>query len=550
MISQQAIDTALFAFALIVSFSISYMQTRTLAGRGSDHQVHLFLINLIRENSHRLLSRIPRLLNESYCGAYPLFLHWLLSFLSLRQINIVALLFNPLMNVVQVVILYIALKQEFVVGSGLSAMAGAISLCVALTPQFFHILSARNKGFSSRPVGLILLTVCALLVYCVGGTSYPRLFFALAVLATYLIWGFNTFAQQAVILFGSILGVVFGNWTLLLVAATSLIFFVLLHPRYAFSYLKHTSIFIKTYATDLADVFILKLRPSIWRDLVYDIWNRMLKAPKKALAYAYGNSFLIVIFLNPFVFVAVYSAWRGNLANPFIMFCSQMAAAGLIVFVLTSFRRTRFLGEPERYVELVTAFSTTSGAWYLYSLFGLQGVLAVLIYFFFANVSQFFLARWMIHGTKETASNFTLVEAAITREFKGEPVRFASNNEELTRSLMTNAWSFVLLVWSVGQNYGAELSVGQAFSTFPYLRQRAFEVILNRFGVNALLLDKSNFSEVFENSRSDRERLELLLETEQLRLYRLREQLAYCEEKPLISVLAGSSDSDLHGVPV
>src|SRR5437879_9918531 len=104
MISQQGIDTALFAFALIVSFSISYMQTRTLAGRGSDHQVHLFLINLIRENNHRLFGRVPRILNESYCGAYPLFLHWLLSFLSLRQINIVAVLFNPFMNVVQVVI--------------------------------------------------------------------------------------------------------------------------------------------------------------------------------------------------------------------------------------------------------------------------------------------------------------------------------------------------------------------------------------------------------------------------------------------------------------
>ena len=50
--------------------------------------------------------------------------------------------------------------------------------------------------------------------------------------------------------------------------------FVAIHPTYGPGYLRHTLRFIQTYGRELAPVYILNKRYSIWRDLVRELDRR------------------------------------------------------------------------------------------------------------------------------------------------------------------------------------------------------------------------------------------------------------------------------------
>lgn len=124
-------DVAIFLGALFLAGGVSVLQGRALVGLGSDHYVHLFLVNVIRENGRRLFTRIPRLLNPAYCSAYPLFLHWFLSFLKNEQLVGVSRYYNPVVNLLQVALTYLALRLV----PDVSPLAGMLTALFAATPS-------------------------------------------------------------------------------------------------------------------------------------------------------------------------------------------------------------------------------------------------------------------------------------------------------------------------------------------------------------------------------------------------------------------------------
>ena len=63
----------------------------------------------------------------------------------------------------------------------------------------------------------------------------------------WLIWGFSTFAQQALCIISAILVVTSGHFIAFSGALLGLILFIAVHPAYAIGYLKHTLRFIRTY---------------------------------------------------------------------------------------------------------------------------------------------------------------------------------------------------------------------------------------------------------------------------------------------------------------
>ena len=298
-----SVQIVLFLIAVCFCFLLSYIQTQQLAGCGTDHKVHQFLASVIRENRHRLFVKVPRLLNEAPCTTGPLFLDWILSFLNESQIEIVSKFLNPLTNCAVIIVLFIAAHQN----PHLAPIAGWASLGLALTPQFYHAYSARNYGLSARPIGVLLFTLICVNIAVPPEISWEWSHAVILLLVGYLIWGFSTFAQQSLALISVVMELVFEDSRMLFVWLGSLVVFIAVNPKFSVHYLKYTLLSIKTYATDLADVFINKQRYSIWRDLIYDIWQRAFKNKKSALMYAYGNSLLIVAFLNPLMLIAVTS---------------------------------------------------------------------------------------------------------------------------------------------------------------------------------------------------------------------------------------------------
>ena len=301
------------------------------------------------------------MLNDSYCAAVPLYIHWIVAHSKPGTVfHWSEQLVNPVVNSLHVALL--AGIAAFVgVHDGLAPQFIGISACLfALTPQFYHALSARNFGLSARGTGLLLLTGFFFAAFTVEELNAPAVSWPAVALLGWLVWGFSTFAQQALCILSVLLLILMGRWVPLAGTALGLALFVALHPRYSIGYLRHTFRLIRTYAAQLGTrVLILKRRESIWRDLIWDIWRRLHeKGAAQALRYAYENSVAVVVLLNPLVVWCCWSAVRGaELRHGILGFCLSLAACGSLAALLTSFRISRFLGEPERYVEAVTPWA-------------------------------------------------------------------------------------------------------------------------------------------------------------------------------------------------
>ena len=97
-----ATSSALIGLAAIAAFALSFWQARINARHGTDHAVHSFLIRQIRANGFRLFVRIPRLLNEAYIGALPLYLHAIMARLPLSILPVAEKTLNPTANLLLV----------------------------------------------------------------------------------------------------------------------------------------------------------------------------------------------------------------------------------------------------------------------------------------------------------------------------------------------------------------------------------------------------------------------------------------------------------------
>lgn len=506
----------IFLLSLTFVFITSYYLTNRLIGQGSDHPFHLGLIRTIRKNHHSLFVKMPHFINETYCEAFPLFMHKSLSYLSDKQVLWAEKLLNPICNCLFIVTLYAVSKLN---GFPIP-LIGWFCLFCAFTPQFFQIGCARNYGFSSRPIGILLFSVLGVLVFFISLLNNAPLLFVIAVIIGYLIWGISTFTQQSMVIFSILMILFFHNWILLTVVCTSLLLFIALHSQYSLNYLKHTLLFIKAYAINYAGIYILKSRYSVWRDLVYDIWIKLAKSLKEGVSYAYYNPFIIILFLNPLVFIASFSAWIHQPTDPFILFCSQIAFVGFFTFFLTSFRCTRFLGEPERYVEIVTIFSTISGIWFIYNWINDIVLAIILAYFILATIIQLIIQNNSSNKVDSMGKDMDRIEQIIKENFSNEEVRFCSNNSQFIKFMMPNPWQFAFAL-SPEEKFGNTLCK-EAFSVFPYYRKDVFGSAIIKYKINCCLIDKSVEYNYFEDDEQMRYRITMIFNTDKYILLKIK----------------------------
>jgi hypothetical protein len=484
--------------AILLAFALSVTQAFIGAKVGSDHPVHVFLTRGIRNNGFRLFVRIPKLLNTCFCAAVPLYLHWLIAHFRDRAVYWAERLLNPSVNTLHVGV-FAVIAGVAASANGWPPLFAPLAACAfALTPQFFHALSARNFGLSSRGTGLLLLTLFFLSAHAVEDGSLPVVTWASLVLAAWLVWGFSTFGQQAMCILSVLLLLMGGRWIPLAGAALGLLVFVALHPAYSLSYLRHTLRFIATYASELAPIYILNRRHSIWRDLVRDIWLKLGQDVKKGAHYAYENSVIIVTLLNPLVLVACAAALlRPPPDSTLIAFGQTMSVAGTLAVLLTSLRATRFLGEPERYAEVITPWATLAGGYEVYNRLGPAGLIALVLAFLTLDLLQLMASRLLLRQVADNDLALRDVEIAIETSVPAD-VRFCCNNEQITKKLMQNDWSFAYYL-AAGQDY-CGLSATEIFSTFPYLRRQACEQVVAAYRVNACLLDRRLYDTLFDQA--------------------------------------------------
>lgn len=515
-VSTTTVAIGLVAASIALTVALSTAQAFIGARVGSDHPVHVFLTKIIRANGYHLFVRVPRLLNTCYCAALPLYIHWIVSHFRAAAVYWCERLLNPAINTLHViafaVLALIAARLE-----GLPGLFVGLATCAfALTPQFFHATSARNFGLSARGAGLLFLTLFFLAAYAVEAHVAPAFAWPALVVFGWLIWGFSTFAQQALCIISVILVVTSRRYVPLAGASLGLMLFIAVHPTYSLGYLKYTLRFIRTYRKELAPISILVRRNSIWRDLVWDIWRKARGGFNSGARYIYENSLLVVIVLNPLVVLACWAVLCGALpARGFIAYAGAVALAGAIAVLVTSFRATRFLGEPERYAEAVTPWAVLCGAYVMYvrDEWWLLGAVAGL--FLFVDLLQLFASTLLLKHVGTNAAHLDDIETVVRQRLPSE-IRFCSNNEHFTKMLMQNDWRYAYCL-AVGEDY-CGMKLQEAFASFPLLRRKACERITAAYRVNACLLDRSVFETLFDEWPSTLHSMTVAYESTRFRL--------------------------------
>lgn len=521
----------LFGLAIILAAVISLVQSLIGQNIGSDHAVHAFLTQQIRKNRFRLFTRVPGLLNDSYCAAVPLYIHWVVAHFKSRAEFWSERLLNPVVNA-----LHVTLLGGIAIFIGKSASLPAafpgISVCLfALTPQSYHVLAARNFGLSARGTGLLLLTAFFFAAYAAEEMNMPALAWPALAVFGWLVWGFSTFAQQAMSILSVLMLIITGRFTPLAGAALGLSLFIALHPRYSFAYLRHTFSFIRAYAKELAPIYILRRRESIWRDLVWDIWRRFYThSAAQGLRYAYENSVVIVTLLNPLAIWCWWSAAHGaDLHDGILGFCLSLAICGSVAALLTSFRLTRFLGEPERYIEAISPWATLYGASSILQIAGLPTLVWLAAVFFLIDGLQLIGSRVLLNYVGERSPALRQIASMIEARW-ARNARVSSNNEHYTKLLMQHDWKYAYFL-AVGRPY-CDMTVTQAFSTFPVLRREACERIVERFRINSCLLDRNEYDVLFERRPHGLTHMSVAFESDRFRLLFLEWAPTDCRLEP------------------
>ena len=478
----------LFLYFLLL-FRISYF----FVGKGSDHKFYEYYSLLIKKNNNNFFSYYSNFLNKMPV-VDPQFFFKLLSYLNKKQLNKTAYLLNPIVLTLLIVLCLLIFNKHLNSYYGLFFIA-----LVALTPQYFHQQNSRIYGLSVRGVGLILGLLFLFFYFSFEFYNFNFTYLIITLFIGYLVWGTNLFAQQALVFFSILYSIFFGNIFMLLIVLFSFVIFCIIHRNFAKVFVKTRIDYGKIYYSILSKKFLFPYRYSIWRDWVYDFWINKKKSIKSRLSYVYTNSIFIVVFLNPLIMISIYSYYNPIVVeniylNQLYLFSNKISFIGFVTFILISFRFSRFLGEPERYLEAVIPFSTFSSLVFLINTYDNYSVELILLYFLIINIFQISFFVFFRKFIKNDISVFSKKIKANIEDLRnnGTEIRFASNQCDWSKFLLNTEWKFVHFIPVTYYCGGVHLN--DYIDNYPFMSSSSFDKICSEFNLNVLLIEKSAYS--------------------------------------------------------
>jgi hypothetical protein len=314
----------------------------------SDHYYHIGLIEAIKRNRHKFVSEHPNFLVEENF-AYPQFYHWVLSFFGRSVYSKYFFLLNLSFSWLFLLLTFIfsgyLLNMQGMAKDQM--LQGGIIIIVATTP-FLHLpWNAKNLGLSTRTFGFITVTILnfSLLFYKINPTV---LYAAWIILAIGIIILSSQMAHQYLVLGLIPISIVISPAVIVFYIIAAALCFLLspgIMKKYYLGQFWHKYIFSKY----LVKEHVLSGRQSIWLDFFNGFISKFRLNFKLGIIYLYSNPLLLIIWAIPVLVPAYFYGLQHNAGLSGLL--ARFNAIGLILFLLTSFRTTRFLGEPERYVE-------------------------------------------------------------------------------------------------------------------------------------------------------------------------------------------------------
>ncbi|MBT6029808.1 MAG: hypothetical protein HOH13_05845 [Crocinitomicaceae bacterium] len=456
---------------------------------GSDQYVHIHFIKATKKVKHRYLHQIPGWLFGNFSG-YPLLYHQMLSFFSKKGLKkfqkISSWLYFTVYLGLFVLGYFILVPTQYFSNS---KNATQILLIVAMTlssPLFFNRSDARNSGISARSFGMIFgLLYTFVLAKQLHGDDLDWLPLLLGIVCVYFSFLASQFTLQFILFVSIFYAVINLNCMPLLNIAGGLALFVGIHYKIAkafFSFqIEHKKNFIRF------NPFLKKsyglwsyFKKQFWTELS---WSRNKKKPLFILRNT--NSVLHLVMGATMVPVAVgieiYNWWHGR-TTPL----GVIAMATLITFFATSFRRTRFLGEPERYLTFVVFTSSicvvlTLPIWWSIAIIFV--LLSRMLAMSFTDIKT--------PADDQSDSHFEEIKKAVNELAENEEVRVGSNNMSISKKLISlkyetfYGWMFSLYHYNPYQFFKE--------NNWPTLEEEFFIKFVHDYQLNYLVIDRGSF---------------------------------------------------------
>lgn len=314
----------------------------------SDHYFHIGLIEGIKKNRHKFVSEHPNFIVEDNFG-YPQLYHFILSFLPSKFYLKYFFWLNMFFNWILIIVVFVF--SIYLLRFDRNPFSEIISLNViivtALTPFLYLPWNAKNMGISPRNIGFITVTSLnfALLTFKLEPTYGHATWIVLSICLIILS---SQMAHQYVILGLIPVSIVITPLFFLFYLWAVLVCFLIapkVMRKYFVGQFWHKYIFYKY----LMNEYVFCARESIWLDFPVVFYHKFEMNFKQGIMYFYSNPVLLIFWAIPYMIPAYYFGIQKN--DEFSNLLINFNSIGLLLFFLTSFRITRFLGEPERYVE-------------------------------------------------------------------------------------------------------------------------------------------------------------------------------------------------------
>jgi len=329
---------------------------------GSDHAIHLGIVRRIKSNDNKFLTSGILSHNEKN-PFYPQLFHWCLSYLNVSFIKGRHGFLNRLLYLIQ-----LGFFNFFLFSSSqyfpLTTIEHLLVNIIYITFPFSYVLwNSKNAGLSARRIGLILgeLFLYSLFFYKLEGKPWMLVIITCLVLLIILT---SQFATQMALLSAVFFAIFFNSYLLLVTPLLAMLVFYIIMPQVCTNYIRGQYNHKRNYALFLASIFILKARPSIYQDFLYDFWKKIKINFRRGCFYVLTNPIIEALYGFSYLWLALYMhyfAIQGEERSDLLIFSS----IGIILFFITSFRVTRFLGEPQRYMEFFIPIYSLIAIWVL-----------------------------------------------------------------------------------------------------------------------------------------------------------------------------------------
>ena len=395
---------------------------------GSDHAIHVYIINRIKNQGNRVITDFIYGYNEKHVY-YPQLYHLLLSFLpkdiyekKFFYINILVKTIEILAFNIFLFTLYGQLKFEELIFL-------FANIVFNIFPFSYSVWNAKNTGLSARGVGVILIHFFTyLIIFYVDSFSYIILFFIIIITIITILT--SMMSTQFIFLVTPFLAFFFGRFELILIPILSLSIIYAFSPKYTKNFLRGNYNFRRNYALYISKIFILKERHSVWRDLVYDIWLKIKNEPNKlkAIYYISKNPVIEIIYGMPFLWFVFYFFIINpdRFSNQIYLSMLTIIISAAVVFLLTTFRISRFLGEPQRYMEFTIPIIT-----FLFVLTAEKTITIGLIILSIAIIGVYLFAYSRSNIIQKNGLKARELSMILNKEFQGDIIVASNDYQQL-----------------------------------------------------------------------------------------------------------------------